>query len=229
MSPAKIKVLYAEDEKFLGQIVKESLETRGFEVCMAADGVAALESFRQFTPDVCVLDVMMPRKDGFAVATEIRALNPAVPILFLTAKTQTEDVVHGFKLGGNDYLRKPFSLEELIVRIENALRLSPAREAELTEIHLGMLLLDTRSQTLRGADSERKLSYRECRLLSLLWLHRDQIIDRRLLLMSVWKDDSHFNSRNLDVYITRLRSYLRPDPRIEIITVKGQGYRFVLP
>lgn len=226
---SKIKVLYVEDETFLGKIVKESLESRGYEVLMESDGNKVLTLFRQSGPDVCVLDVMLPNKDGFTIADEIRELNASVPIIFLTAKTQTEDVVKGFTLGGNDYIKKPFSMEELIVRIQNVLRGSTESPKKITSdsVQIGKYNFQLNRQVLSGGGDERKLSFREAELLKLLYENRDKIIDRKDILTLLWGNDSFFNSRNLDVYITKLRSYLREDAKLEIITIKGVGYRFV--
>lgn len=223
-----VKVLYVEDELFLAKIVKESLESRGFEVIMESDGAKVLTSFRMNKPEICVLDVMLPNKDGFELAEEIRNLDAEVPILFLTAKTQTEDLVKGFSLGGNDYIRKPFSMEELIVRINNALRRKVEAPVKTeSSIPVGKFSFQVNRQVLANGKEERKLSYRECELLRLLVENRDRIIDRKEILNLLWGNDSFFNSRNLDVYITKLRSYLREDPSLEIITIKSVGYRFV--
>jgi DNA-binding response OmpR family regulator len=225
----KIKVLYAEDELFLGKIVKESLESRGFDVLMEADGAVVVEAFTNSAPDVCVLDIMLPNKDGFAIADEIRKLNKNIPIIFLTARTQTEDVVKGFSVGGNDYLRKPFSMEELIVRIQNLLRNKTGISDKTNDglITFGSYSFHINRQLLNNNGEERKLSFRESELLKLLFENRDKIIDRRDILNLLWGNDSFFNSRNLDVYITKLRSYLKGDASLEIITIKGVGYRFV--
>lgn len=229
---SKTRVLYVEDETFLGKIVKESLESRGFDVVMEDDGANVLKVFKQINPDICVLDVMLPNKDGFTVAEEIRDLNEEVPIIFLTAKTQTDDLVKGFSSGGNDYIRKPFSMEELIVRIENALRYKRegAGIAATTgdEMKLGKYVFHQIRQTLCVDGTERKLSFRENELLKLLLKNRDKIIDRKDILNLLWGNDSFFNSRNLDVYITKLRGYLKEDESLEIITIKGIGYRFVM-
>ena len=224
------KVLYAEDELFLGKIVKESLESRGFTVTMEADGAKVLDHFKKEIPDICVLDIMLPNKDGFTIADEIRQLNEEVPIIFLTAKTQTEDVVKGFNIGGNDYIRKPFSMEELIIRIQNVLKNKPGAQTKTSgdSVALGKLNFHLNRQTLTTGKDERKLSFRESELLKLLYINRDSIIDRREILNLLWGNDSFFNSRNLDVYITKLRSYLKDDPSLEIITIKGIGYRFVI-
>jgi DNA-binding response OmpR family regulator len=229
---SKTKILYVEDELFLGKIVKESLESRHFDVTMECDGVNVLSVFKQLNPDVCVLDVMLPNKDGFTIAGEIREINATVPIIFLTAKTQTDDLVKGFSVGGNDYIRKPFSMEELIVRIENALRFKEqgARGGNGKDtLQIGKYNFFVSRQLLSGFNEERKLSFRESELLKLLYENREKIIDRKDILNLLWGNDSFFNSRNLDVYITKLRSYLKEDDLLEIITIKGIGYRFVMP
>lgn len=224
-----IKVLYVEDELFLGKIVKETLELRGFEVIMESDGADVIKAFEAGQPDICVLDVMLPNRSGFELAEDIRKLNDDVPIIFLTAKTQTDDVVHGFKIGGNDYIRKPFSMEELIVRIENALRLKKDEPVIITgdSITIGKYQFHLNKQVLGTGTEEKKLSYRESELLKYLYSHREQVIDRRDLLNHIWGNDSFFNSRNLDVYITKIRGYLKEDTSLEIITIKGVGYRFI--
>ncbi len=217
-----------EDEGFLGKIVKESLESRGYKIFMEEDGAKAIGLFKTCIPDICVLDIMLPNKSGFAIAEEIRKINTAVPILFLTAKSQTEDLVKGFELGGNDYIKKPFSMEELIVRIENALRrgkeMYPAKK---DSIAIGNFIFNISRQVLSCKEDERKLSYKESELLRVLYQNRNGLIDRREILNLLWGNDNFFNSRNLDVYITKLRGYLKSDPSVEILTIKGVGYRFV--
>lgn len=226
---SKAKIFYVEDELFLGKIVKESLESRGFEVIMESDGAKATALFKKTNPDICVLDVMLPNKDGFIIADEIRELNEDVPIIFLTAKTQTEDVVKGFSLGGNDYIRKPFSMEELIVRIHNVLRNKTEAPQKISgdSVTMGKYSFHLNRQQLSNGKEDRKLSYRESELLKLLYENRDKIIDRKNILNLLWGNDNFFNSRNLDVYVTKLRGYLKDDPSLEIITIKGIGYRFV--
>ena len=225
----KTKILYVEDELFLGKIVKESLESRNFEVIMESDGAAATALFQQFNPDICVLDIMLPNKDGFEIADEIRSIDSAIPIIFLSAKTQTEDVVKGFSVGANDYIRKPFSMEELIVRIQHLLRNNSAATQQTSDgsASIGRYNFHLNRQVLSIDNQERKLSFRESELLKLLYENREKIIDRRDILNLLWGNDSFFNSRNLDVYITKMRSYLKGDPSLEIITIKGVGYRFV--
>lgn len=226
-----IKILYVEDELFLGKIVRESLQSRGYEVIMENDGAEVMSRFIELNPDVCVLDVMLPNMDGFEIAAEIRKLNAAVPLIFLTAKTQTEDLVKGFSIGGNDYIRKPFSMEELIVRIENVVRNKDKKivpGSDNGEVRLGKFQFHPTRQTLVVGKEERKLSFRETELLKLLYENREKIIERRHILNLLWGNDSFFNSRNLDVYITKLRSYLKHDESLELITIKGIGYRFII-
>lgn len=225
-----MKILYVEDEQFLGRIVKETLETKGFEIVMETDGAKVLNQFQNFNPDVVVLDVMLPNKSGFEIAKEMRDAKITTPILFLTAKTQTTDVVKGFTVGGNDYLRKPFSMEELIVRLENLYKQSGSVSASepQNEVLLGKFMLQLNKQILKLGDSERKLSYRETELIKFLYFNANNIIDRRQVLQHIWGNDSLFNSRNLDVYITKLRGYLKEDSNLEILTIKGVGYRFVM-
>ena len=224
----RTKVLYVEDELFLAKIVSETLQGRGYDVILESDGGKAVDQFDKEKPDVCVLDIMLPNKDGFAIADEIRDKSEQVPIIFLSAKSQTNDVVNGFKTGANDYIRKPFSIEELIVRIENVLKHKNVTAEETEEVKIGEYLFNTKRQTLYHPAEQRKLSYRESELLKLLYENRDKIVERSEILILLWGSDSFFNSRNLDVYITKLRGYLKQDPAIEIITIKGIGYRFVM-
>ncbi len=225
---AKVRILYVEDEPFLGRIVKESLESRDYEVAMVNDGQEAMNVFKQVSPQICVLDIMLPNKDGYAIAKEIRGADPEVPIIFVTAKTQTEDVVKGFETGGNDYLKKPFSMEELIVRVNNLLRMSRKADRSMVDyLPIGKFEFHPNRYELKLAGAVRKLSHREAMLLLVLAENKNVIVQRKDVLMRVWGDDSFFNSRNLDVYITKLREYLREDPGVEIVTIKGVGYRFV--
>jgi DNA-binding response OmpR family regulator len=230
----KTKVLYVEDEPFLSRIVMETLEYRGYEVRHVADGRNVLSLFQEFTPDICVLDVMLPGVDGFAIGTSIRHSHPRLPIIFLTAKTQTEDVLKGFSSGGTDYLKKPFSMEELMARIEVQLQLasdhtiSNAKRVE-EGISFGRYHFLPDRLELAGPERSYKLSHRECEVLRFLSARQNQISERKELLLAVWGDDSFFNSRNLDVYIRKIREYLVQDSEIEILTLKGKGYRFNVP
>jgi DNA-binding response OmpR family regulator len=223
------KVLYVEDEIFLAKIVSETLQSRGYEVTLESDGAKVLSKFESANPDVCILDIMLPNKDGFSIADEIREKDKNVPIIFLTAKSEVNDVVNGFKTGGNDYIRKPFSMEELIVRIENVLKKKQGEpEIIFEEAVIGNYVFNTKRQVLSINGEDRKLSYRESELLKLLYENRDKIVERREILNLLWGSDSFFNSRNLDVYITKLRNYLKADPALEILTIKGIGYRFII-
>ena len=226
----KPKILYVEDETNLGRIVSEALETRGFEVALVKDGAKVMDRLLTFKPDVCVLDVMLPNVDGFEAGKKIRERFIRLPIIFLTAKSQTADVLKGFSSGGTDYIRKPFSMEELIVRINNQLQL--VSESQLTEqseeIALGSSRFFPSKFELHISKTVIKLSNRETEVLRLLASHINRPIDRKLLLMEVWGDDSFFHSRNLDVYIRKLREYFAMDAGIEIITLKGKGYQFVV-
>lgn len=226
----EIRILYVEDEEFLGKIVKESLESRGYQVAMVSDGNQVVPTFTTGNFDICILDIMLPGKDGISLAREMRKIDTKIPIIFLTAKIQTEDLVSGFKAGGNDYIKKPFSLEELIVRIENLLQLQQVRDThdEQTEIiTIQRLTFYPNTLQLHTPDEVIKLSHKENELLKLLVRHPNESIERSKILQEIWGDDHFFNSRNLDVYITRLRSYLKCDPAVQIITLKGIGYRFV--
>lgn len=226
------RILYVEDETFLAKIVKESLESRGFEVILQEDGKTVLDAFRRYQPDICVLDIMLPHQDGLSLAREIKSVQPSMPILFLTAKTQAQDVVEGFKSGGNDYIRKPFSMEELILRIQNLITLTQSGQKNVPEsqdLQIGVFRFHPLKQTLVHDAGEMALSHREAQLLLYLFEQREGIIERSQLLKSVWGDDSIFNSRNLDVYINKLRNYLSADAEVEIMTLKGVGYRFILP
>jgi DNA-binding response OmpR family regulator len=225
----KTKVLYVEDEPFLGKIVKESLESREFEVNMIADGLLVMPAFEQYQPDICVLDVMLPNRDGFTLGKEIRKRQPGMPIIYLTAKNQTQDVIKGFQSGGNDYLKKPFSMEELIIRIQNLLQLVNLKPVNKnTGINLGQYSFYPQKLELQMNGESRKLSHRETQLLQILAQHKNRPVERKKILKEVWGDDSFFNSRNLDVYITKLRDYLKSDEQVQIITLKGVGYQFVV-
>lgn len=224
------KILYVEDEPFLGKIVKESLESRQFEVRLVADGGQVMAAFEQFRPDACVLDVMLPGRDGFSLGEEIRQRQPSIPILYLTAKTQTEDVLQGFRSGGNDYVRKPFSMEELIVRLQNLLKLSLAAPVHAPQacIAIGNFrFFPTRNELRLGDAPPRLLSHRETELLALFASPVNANVARKDILDKLWGNDSFFNSRNLDVYVSKLREYLREDTGVQLLTLKGVGYRLV--
>ncbi len=220
------KILLAEDEPALGQIVKESLETKGFSVLLCADGQEALEMYYKEKPQLLVLDVMMPKKDGFTLAKEIRMQDEGIPIIFLTAKSQPRDVVEGFTLGGNDYLKKPFSMEELIVRIKNLLKQRDVNET--APIAIGGYEFLLQQQTLQYKKEEPvKLTHREAHLLFHLFNNRNKVLDRSIILKKLWGDDDFFNARSMDVFITKLRKKLKQDESVQIINVRGYGYKLV--
>ena len=223
------KILYVEDEPFLGKIVRESLESRGFKIAMVTDGAKAVDIFNQSTPDLCVLDIMLPGKDGYTIGSEIKQINPSMPIIFLTAKDQTEDIVKGFESGGNDYLKKPFSIEELIVRINNLLKLTSHNKVDRENQHyrFGEFEFSPINMELIHLKGIIKLSHRESELLKVLADGGKEAIDRAYILKTIWGDDSFFNSRNLDVYIRKLRRHLALDTTVQILTLKGVGYRFI--
>ncbi|GAA4052537.1 response regulator transcription factor [Hymenobacter glaciei] len=221
-------ILLVEDEPSLALIVKDSLESRGFQVDFAADGEAGLHQFRQQCPDIVVADVMMPKLDGFALAGHIRRENATVPILFLTARSQTADVVQGFELGGNDYLKKPFSMDELIVRIRALLARVPAAAAPVCLLTIGRYQFDHPKQKLRLGPQETDLTNREAELLKRLYDQRNQVLERTTVLRELWGDDSFFNGRSLDVFITRLRRCLKDDPQVQIVNIRGIGYKLIL-
>lgn len=222
----KIKILLAEDEASLGIIIKESLESRNFIVTLCENGEIALEKFQKSNFDALVLDIMMPKKDGFDVAEKIRQIDKTIPILFLTAKSQTEDVVKGFKIGCNDYIKKPFSIEELIVRIIS-LTTKRQENKETTKFNIGNYLFDTESQQLIHSEKSFKLTNRESILLEFLVKNKGQIMERNLILNSVWQNDDFFSGRSMDVFITKLRKKLNLDPTVEIINSRGRGYKLI--
>ena len=225
--PEKIHILLAEDEPALGQIVKESLETRDFIVHLVEDGEKALEFYKSKKPQLLVLDVMMPKKDGFTLAREIRQQDGDIPIIFLTAKSQTSDVVEGFTIGGNDYLKKPFSMEELIVRIHNLIgRTKLQKNAEV--LIFGDFKFDFPKQTLQFKTEEKELlTHREAHLLFHLLKNKNQVLDRSLILNKLWGNDDFFNARSMDVFISKLRKKLGKDGSIQILNVRGFGYKLV--
>jgi len=229
-----IKILYVEDEPYLGKIVKESLESRDFDVKMLTDGRGVRAAVDSFQPQICVLDVMLPYKDGFTIGKELQQSHPSLPIIFLTAKTQTKDVLNGFQSGGNDYIKKPFSMEELIVRINNILQLSQATSKTndsnqaTDEIPIGKYIFYPKKFELHVEDQIKKLSHRETQLLQIFCNNKNTSVKRKDILLQIWEDDSIYNSRNLDVYIKKLRDYLKKDTNLKIVTLKGVGYHFVV-
>lgn len=224
------KILYVEDEPFLAKIVKETLESNSYEVTLISDGSAASRAFVNDAYDICILDVMLPSKNGYDIAKDIRQSDSNIPILFLTAKDQTADVLTGFSVGGNDYIKKPFSMEELIVRIENLCNLAQLKSSKgIEEIQIGsQFRFYPTKLSLTSPHSTKDLSHRESQIIQLLCDHMNDITNRKEILMTVWGDDSFYNSRNLDVYISKIRGYFKEDRGIEIKTLKGVGYQFII-
>lgn len=224
----KTTILLAEDEPALGQIIKESLETRDFNVLLCENGEIAFKTYKNQSPKLLVLDVMMPKKDGFTLAKEVRALDDTIPIIFLTAKSQTQDVVEGFTIGGNDYLKKPFSMEELIVRINNLLHRTQVQKASEVLI-IGNYTFDFPKQTLQFNSEEKvQLTHREAHLLFHLLKNKNQVLDRSLILNKLWGNDDFFSARSMDVFITKLRKKLNKDEQIQILNVRGFGYKLIV-
>ncbi len=226
----KIKVLLVEDDPNLGTLLHEYLKVKGYAVVHASDGEEGLKEFREGHFDFIILDVMMPKMDGFLLAKHIREKNEEVPILFLTAKTMPEDRLEGFKLGADDYMTKPFSMEELLARMQAILKRSGWSSKErFEETHaLGRFEFDPRKQVLFIDGTESKLTTKESQLLKLLSAHRNEVLPRQQALTEVWGDDTYHNGRSMDVYITKLRKHLRPDSNLEIINVHGEGFRLLV-
>ena len=227
MSDVEMKVLLAEDDKNLGTILKAYLEAKGYLTTLCVNGKDAFDAFSKKEFDFCIVDVMMPVKDGFTLAREIRNINKKVPLLFLTAKSMQEDKLKGFEIGADDYITKPFSMEELLARMQAIQRRSEEKKPEMGPCQLGDLTFDYKRQILASRDGEQKLTSKEAELLNLLCEHMNEVLDRSVALNRIWQDDSYFNARSMDVYITKLRKYLKKDPSVELINVHGIGFKLV--
>ncbi len=230
MQEKKIKILLAEDDLNLGSLLMQYLNAKGFETQLFADGEKAYEGYTNGKFDICILDVMMPKKDGFALAREIRMTNRQIPIIFLTAKALKEDVLEGFKIGADDYLTKPFIMDELLLRIEAIMRRvvdnnDGKLQSEFYEI--GEYKFDVTKQLLNFKGQEEKLTTKESELLALLCANRNNMLERNFALKSIWEEDNYYNARSMDVYITKLRKHLSKDKTIEILNVHGKGYKLV--
>lgn len=226
----KTKVLLAEDDKNLGNVLKAYLEAKGFNTTLCIDGKEALDTFKRNDFDFCILDIMMPIMDGFTVAKEIRKLDKKIPFLFLTAKSMQEDKIYGFELGADDYLTKPFSMEELLLRIKAIRRRveeSKKNAGDNNTFTFGKYTFDHNRQMLTVGKKATKLTSKEADLLKLLCQNENQVLDRSVALNKIWYDDSYFNARSMDVYITKLRKYLKDDPDVELINVHGVGFKLV--
>lgn len=224
-----IKVILAEDDENLGLLLREYLIAKGYDTDLYPDGEAAYKGFQKNHYEVCIFDIMMPKKDGFTLAREIRMINTEIPIIFLTAKNMKEDVIEGFKTGADDYMTKPFSMEELIFRIEAILRrIGGEGDAAQTVFKLGNLTFDSRKQSLSDATESTKLTTKESELLRLLCVNANKVLERNFALKTIWVDDNYFNARSMDVYITKLRKHLKDEEGLEIINVHGKGYKLIL-
>lgn len=223
----KMKLLLVEDEPFLAKVIKESLEQLNYTVIHAADGKKAFSLFQNQLYDLCIVDVMLPHTDGFTLVKQIRALESQVPILFLTSRTSTSDVIEGYHSGGNDYLKKPFSLEELFLRVNELLKRRNGKSTGEDPLIIGAYQFVPHKQILQYGAEECRLSHRETQLLMMLYEHKNVLLERKQVLITLWGDDSFFNTRTMDVFITKLRKHLQLDPSVEIINVRGMGYKLI--
>jgi len=225
----KTRILLAEDDENLGSLLKEYLNIKGYETELYPDGNKAFKGFIKEHYDLCILDIMMPEKDGFTVAKEIRLINSDIPIIFLTAKSHKEDVLEGFTIGADDYITKPFSMEELLYRIEAILRRTkPGQDGgSLDVFQLGNYNFDAKKQLLTYGKKVQKLTTKESELLKILCNNKNKVLERNFALRTIWIDDNYFNARSMDVFITKLRKYLKDEPSIEIINVHGKGYKLI--
>lgn len=222
----KVKILLVEDDPNLGFVVKDNLETKGYHVVLRSDGEAGEKEFSAQPFHLCILDVMLPKQDGFSLARTIRLKNTNIPILFLTAKSMAEDKLEGFGTGADDYITKPFSLDELFCRIEVFLKRSQQKqELKTSQLNIGQYNFDSLNFKLKNHTSEKTLTSREAEILKQLYLHRDRVIKREEILMAVWGDDDYFLGRSLDVFISKLRKYLKDDPSVQIINYHGVGFK----
>jgi two-component system, OmpR family, response regulator len=224
-----IRILLAEDDNNLGTLLRSYLTAKNYETELFINGSLALEAFPTGSFGLCILDIMMPEMDGLTLAREIRLSNPAIPIIFLTAKNQKEDIIDGFKSGADDYITKPFSMEELLYRIEAILRRTTSHPVHKKDefYTIGGYSFDPLKQMLFYVGQSIKLTTKESELLELLCRHGNEILERNFALKTIWIDDNYFNARSMDVYITRLRKYLRKDPSVKILNVHGRGYKLI--
>lgn len=231
MEELKTRILLVEDEANLGNLLKDYLNAKGYDTALCTNGQDGFDTFTKSKFDICILDVMLPIKDGFTLAKEIRQADKFIPIVFLTAKSLPDDKIEGFKSGADDYLTKPFNMEELLFRIKAVLKrtsAAPGVQDEEGNFKVGIYGFDSTKQILKWEDEERKLTSKESELLRLLCLNMNKTLDRNFALKTIWQDDSYFNARSMDVYITKLRKYLKEDPNIEILNVHGKGFKLLV-
>jgi len=227
---ASFKILLVEDDPNLGQILNEYLILKGYETKLCRDGEEGVKAFKKEAFDLCLFDVMLPKKDGFSMAKEIRREDKVTPIIFLTAKSMKEDTIEGFKIGGDDYITKPFSMEELLLRIQAILRRTAEKNPQISDqkvFEFGSFRFDFDKQILSWNGGENRLTSKESELLRLLCLHENQPLDRSTALKIIWRDDSYFNARSMDVYIAKLRKMLKADESVQIITIHGSGFKLI--
>lgn len=232
MSEENVKVLLCEDDENLGMLLCEYLQVKGYNTDRCENGVAGYEAFLQNQYDICIFDVMMPEKDGFTLASDIRSISPDTPIIFLTAKNLKDDIIEGFRNGCDDYITKPFSMEELLCRMEAILRrIRAKKQAEKAVYKLGKYIFDSQKQQLVFEEDGEitKLTTKEADLMNLLCTNLNDILERNYTLKTIWIDDNYYNARSMDVYITKLRKLLRRDPQVQIINIHGKGYKLVAP
>lgn len=223
------KILLVEDDPNLGNLLQDSLELKNYQVTLKRNGEEGFTEFKLQKFDMCILDVMMPKKDGFTLAKDIRKINSQVPIIFLTAKTLKEDTIEGLKIGADDYITKPFSMEELVLRMENIFKRTPKVEtSEQNQFKIGNYDFDNSSRALTINGNAIKLTTKESELLKMLALYQDRLLEREIALNTVWGTDSYFAGRSMDVYIAKLRKYLKDDPRVEILNVHGTGFKLLV-
>jgi len=225
----KIKILLAEDDDNLGVLLKEYLTVKGYDTDLAEDGEKALKMFKLDSYDLCIFDVMMPKKDGITLAGDVRILNQKIPVIFLTAKSMKEDVLDGFKAGADDYLTKPFIMEELLARVEAILRRTSNKgDNSETSFSLGSSVFDSNKQIITNKDGEdTKLTTKESELLRLLCVNKGEVLERNYALKAIWQDDNYFNARSMDVYITKLRKHLKAEESIQILNIHGKGFKLL--
>lgn len=225
-----LKVLYVEDEPFLSHIVSNGLESSGYSVKVVADGNLVMENYHALKPDICILDIMLPSKDGYSLAKELREIQPDLPIIFLSAKVLTADIVKGFKAGGNDYLKKPFSMEELLVRMEALVLRLGNNSKQVTDnqiIYFGNCQLDLIKQSLTTTSGQHSLSFKESALLEMMIIHKNNVLKRQDALLKIWGDDNYYNTRSMDVFMTHLRKLLKDEPGVQIMNLRSIGYKLI--
>ena len=231
MEEKKIQLLLVEDDPNLGNLLSEYLDAKNYSTKLAVNGKQGFELFTKHSFDICVLDVMMPVKDGYTLSKEIRNIDKNIPIVFLTAKSMKEDAIEGFNVGADDYITKPFSMEELLLRLKAILRRTQyqtLKNSQQTEFQIGKYRFDYTHQLLELNDKQQKLTTKEASLLKLLCINLNNVLDRNFALNAIWQNNTYFNGRSMDVYIAKLRKYLKEDPKVEILNIHGKGFKMLI-